>query len=123
MSIQSSIVFLPCSDIERTHRFYTEIVGLRLHQSQGDGTARIYDTGCGYWGFVQYDDGRPMTLDGMTLSLNCQSCADVDAVHARALARGAHELAPPQMHKRFAVYSSFIRDPDGRRVEFQYITG
>ncbi len=121
MSIQSSIVFFPCSDIEATHRFYTEVMGLRLHQSQSGGLARIYDTGYGYWGFVEYKDGRTAALDGMTLSLNCESCADVDRLHAQALSRGAQEIAPPQRHGRFAVYSSFIRDPDGRHVELQYI--
>lgn len=123
MSYQSSIVFLPCSDIERTHRFYTGVIGLALHSTQSGGKARIYDTGYGYWGFVQYGDRAIHSgAHGPTLSLNCESCEDVNRLHAQVLSRGAQEISPPRIHEGFPVYSCFFSDPDGYKVELQYIT-
>ena len=54
MAILSSVSFYPVTDIEKTTRFYLDVIGLRLHQDQG--RAKIFDTGYGYWGFVQYDN-------------------------------------------------------------------
>ena len=60
-----SVVFLPVEDLERTRRFYTQVLGLELTMVQPAG-AEIYDTGYGYWGFCAYGDGRP-ALSGMPL--------------------------------------------------------
>lgn len=123
MSIFSSVVFLPCGDISATQEFYTRLVGLKLAQQQGGGSVQIYDTGYGYWGFCQYADGRPALggPQGVCLSLNCADEADVDHQYARLAAVGADIVAPPARHPRFAVYSFFVRDPDGYQVEFQKI--
>ena len=59
MKAGTSVIFLPCRDIEKTRHFYHEILGLRIEQKQGD-NLYIFDTGYGYWGFVQYP-GRPRT--------------------------------------------------------------
>lgn len=122
MAIENSVVFFPCSDIEATSRFYTQVVGLRLAQSQSGGICRIFDTGYGYLGFCQYGDGRPIPSGptGMCISFNCPDEAAVDAQYARLLAAG---LAgnPPAVQQRFPVYGFFIRDPDDYKVEFQRI--
>ena len=41
MGIENSVVFLPVTDIERTTRFYTEVVGLRKVQEQSGGICRM----------------------------------------------------------------------------------
>ena len=54
MAIESSVIFFPVTDIQRTADFYVRVCGLRLHQSQGGGKSLIFDTGYGFIGFVEY---------------------------------------------------------------------
>lgn len=121
--IENSVVFFPCIDILETHRFYTEVVGLRLAQLQNSGVCRIYDTGYGYLGFCQYGDGRPIPSGptGMCISLNCRDEAEVDRCYAQLLQRGADVVSPPRKQENFPVYACFIRDPNGYKVEFQRV--
>ena len=117
-----SIVFLPVADLKRTRQFYTQVMGFRLEMVQSGG-AEIYDTGYGYWGFCAYGDHRPPLSgpQGVCLSLHCQDRAEVDARWKAALAQGAEPVSPPAKHGRFPVYSCFLADPDGYRVELQVI--
>lgn len=122
VKISGSIVFLPVADLKRTRQFYTQVLGLRLAMVQSGG-AEIYDTGYGYWGFCAYADGRP-TLGGargVCLSLNCENRAEVNVRWQAALSQGAEPVSPPAAHGRFPVYSCFLADPDGYRVELQVI--
>lgn len=117
--IESCITFLPVSNLDRTVRFYTEVVGLRIHQDQGG--CVIFDCGQGYWGFCQYDDGRALAT-GVCLSLNCSGTEEVDAQYRRLTEAGVETMGAPAMHPKFAVYSFFFHDPDGYLLEFQRIT-
>jgi len=123
MAIESSVIFFPVSDIQRTADFYVRVCGLKLHQSQGGGKSLIFDTGYGFIGFVEYGDGRPMPTGALSpcISFNCRDEADVDAHFERVRADGAKVIAPPARHPRFPVYSCFFEDPDGYKVEFQKI--
>ena len=122
MKMTGSVIFLSVKDLARTREFYTQIMGLRLAMVQPGG-AEIYDTGYGYWGFCAYGDGRPALsgAQGVCLSLNCTDRAEVDARWQAALAQGAQPVSPPAEHNRFPVYSCFLADPDGYRVELQVI--
>ena len=121
MNVPSSIVFLPCSDIQKTDAFYGGILGLPLVQKQGPSLS-IYDTGYGYFGFCRYADGRqPLSgPKGVCLSINL---ADNEAVLARfeELKDLCTVYRAPQMHPVFPVYSFFLQDPDGYLVEYQKI--
>lgn len=123
MAIENSVVFFPCKDIEETDRFYTQVVGFKKVQEQSGGICRIYDTGYGYFGFCQYDDGRPIPggPTGVCLSLNCHDEADVDRQYERMKAKGADIIMPPQKQAKFPVYAFFVRDPNDYKVEFQRI--
>ena len=105
-----------------TRAFYTQVIGLRLAMVQPAG-AEIYDTGYGYWGFCAYGDGRPALGggNGVCLSLNCKDREEVEARWRKAVALGAQAVSPPAEHARFPVYSCFVEDPDGYRVEFQVV--
>ena len=116
--IESSITFLPVSNLEKTIRFYTEVVGLTVWKDMGG--CVILDCGKGYWGFCQYDDGRPLAT-GTCMSLNCESCAEVDDQYRRLNALGIETQGQPKRHARFPVYSFFFADPDGYLLEFQKI--
>ena len=116
--IQSCVTFLPVSDIQKTEEFYTKVVGLTLWDDQGK--CKIFNCGQGYWGFCQYDDGRPLAT-GVCLSLNMEDTADVDEKFRNVKAAGAEILQKPEHHKNFPVYSCFVKDPDGYLLEFQKI--
>lgn len=122
MRMVGSVVFLPVKDLARTRAFYTQVIGLRLAMVQPAG-AEIYDTGYGYWGFCAYGDGRPALGggNGVCLSLNCKDREEVETRWRKAVALGAQAVSPPAEHARFPVYSCFVEDPDGYRVEFQVV--
>lgn len=121
MIITSSVVFLPCTDIEKTRAFYHDILHLPIVQKQGQ-SLYIFDTGYGYWGFCQYADGRkPLSgPQGACLSLNLETDNDVLAMyeHLKDICAIHQE---PKMHGTYPVYSFFLKDPDGYLVEFQNI--
>lgn len=123
MAIENSVVFLPCNDIEETTAYYRDIIGLPVVQEQSGGICRIFDTGYGYIGFCQYDDGRPIPSGpvGVCLSLNCHDEADVDAAYERMTAKGCKIDKPPMKQEKFPVYAFFMRDPNDYKVEFQRI--
>ena len=119
--IKSSIVFLPCSDIKKTVHFYHDILELPVYQQQGD-SLYIFDTGYGYWGFCQYDDGRkPLSgAQGVCLSLNLDFNDEV-LVKFYQLKEKCRVYREPARHPKFPVHSFFILDPDDYLVEFQKI--
>jgi predicted enzyme related to lactoylglutathione lyase len=117
VAIHSSVIFFPCFDIEATTAFYTQVIGLTLHQDQGQ--CRIFDTGYGYLGFCQYADKAPV-VTGACISLNCTDEADVDR-HYASIKNRAEIIAAPRKHPRFPVYSFFLKDPNGYVLEFQKI--
>ena len=122
MAIESSIVFFPVKDIETTDEFYVNKIGLKLHQIQRSpqSECRIYDSGYGYIGFCQYNDGRTIH-GGLCISFNCYDEDDVDHQFQRVKNQGVTVVQPPQQHALFPVYSCFFNDPDNYIVEFQYI--
>jgi len=116
--IESCITFLSVSDLKRTVQFYTEVIGLTLRKDMGN--CVIFDCGKGYWGFCQYEDGRPLAT-GTCMSLNCTDCAEVDEQYQRLTALGITTQGKPARHPKFPVYSFFFSDPDGYLLEFQKI--
>ncbi|MBR4609502.1 MAG: VOC family protein [Erysipelotrichaceae bacterium] len=121
MPVQSSIIFLPVSDIQKTYHFYHEILKLPVHQKQGD-SLYIFDTGYGYFGFCEYEDGRkPLSgPKGVCLSLNLNDNEEVLSKYEE-LKASCNVYKKPALHPKFPVYSFFIQDPDGYLVEFQKI--
>ena len=123
MAIENSVIFFPCTDIEKTSRFYQEMCGFPKVQEQAGGKLHIFDTGYGYIGFCQYDDGRPIPSGpvGMCISFNCRDEKDVDAHYEELKRKGANIIMPPTYQEKFPVYACFVRDPDDYKVEFQRI--
>ncbi|MBP0969256.1 MAG: VOC family protein [Oscillospiraceae bacterium] len=117
----SSVVFLPCSDIEKTIEFYRDTIGLPVFQKQGD-SLYIFDTGYGYWGFCQYGDKRrPLSgPQGVCLSLNLDSNEAVLEKYEELKDR-CKVYREPAEHPVYPVFSFFVLDPDGYLVEFQKI--
>jgi len=115
--IESSVLFFPCVGIDEMEEFYHHRLGLSVFQKKGKSI--IFDTGYGYLGFVEYEDGRPLAT-GMCISFNCENREAVDRVY-RALAEpdGGDGMTIPRRHPQFPVYSFFLKDPNGYTVEFQ----
>ena len=121
MAIESSVVFLPVSDIDKTYAFYHDILKLPVYQKQGE-SLYIFDTGYGYWGFCEYDDDRkPLSgPTGVCLSLNVASNEAVLQKYEE-LKDSVRIYKKPSMHAKYPVYSFFMLDPDDYLVEIQKI--
>jgi catechol 2,3-dioxygenase-like lactoylglutathione lyase family enzyme len=114
--------FIVSDDVERSRRFYTEVLGGRLVFSFGDltyvalgNTFIIINVGGG-----PTDDKPAVTLetlrdpDRVSSFLNIR-VPDIAAVYAEWGARGAEFLTSPKQH-RYEI-RCYIRDPDGHLIE------
>ena len=113
--------FIVSADVERSRRFYTDVLGGRLVFS-GDVT---YVALSNSWIIINVgggptDDKPAVTLetppdpDRVSSFLNIR-VTDIETVYERWSARGANFLTPPKPH----AYETrcYIRDPDGHLIE------
>jgi len=120
MKPESSVIFFPCKDMEKTRQYYSDVLELPICKDLG--STVWFDCGYGYLAFVQYDDGRPMA-SGACISFNLASVEAVDAMYEKVQSRPVIDLkGPPAHHPRFPVYSFFFSDPNGYLLEFQKTT-
>jgi catechol 2,3-dioxygenase-like lactoylglutathione lyase family enzyme len=113
--------FIVSDDVERSRRFYTEVLGGKTVRS-GEPT---YVALANSWIIINVgggptDDKPTVTLetprdsDRVSSFLNIR-VADIQAVYAEWSARGAKFLTPPkQLETEIRCY---IRDPDGHLIE------
>jgi catechol 2,3-dioxygenase-like lactoylglutathione lyase family enzyme len=113
--------FIVSDDVERSRRFYTEVLGGRVAFS-GEPT---YVALSNSWIIINggggpTDDKPTVTLetppepDRVSSFLNIR-VKDIAAVYAEWSARGAQFLTPPKQH-RYEI-RCYIRDPDGHLIE------
>jgi lactoylglutathione lyase len=109
------------ADIERSERFYTEIIGLKvqtrteipdvheivLAADQGGGRLQLAE---------RYNGGRPVD-HGFALWKIYMNVDDCVAVHRRAVDAGYTSTMEPQRLDRWPVTIAFILDPDGYSIE------
>ena len=113
VTFSEQITFLSVEDLERSAKFYEDVLGLTLVTDQGD--CRIYRVaGDSYLGICARP-GRTAT-EGVIVTLVTE---DVDGVHGRMLAAGVVCDSPPAYHPKYAIYQAFYRDPDGHLIEVQ----
>ena len=114
ITMHSMVNFYACSNLSATDEFYQSL-GLTLFHSSP--SCNIYDSGYGYLGFLEKEN---MILpDYSCISFNCKGIAEVDEIYSRL--KNNYNCTFPAEHEKFSVYSFFLNDPDGYRVEFQYI--
>jgi catechol 2,3-dioxygenase-like lactoylglutathione lyase family enzyme len=114
--------FIVAADVERSRRFYTDVLGGRLVFSSGQlryvalaNTFVIINVGGG-----PTDDKPTVTLetppdsDRVSSFLNIR-VENIQAAYAEWSARGAQFLTPPIQHE-FEI-RCYIRDPDGHLIE------
>jgi catechol 2,3-dioxygenase-like lactoylglutathione lyase family enzyme len=113
--------FLVSADVERSRRFYTEVLGGKTVRSGEPSYVAlanswiIINTGGG-----PTDDKPAVTLEtppdpNRTSSFLNIRVADIQAVYAEWSARGAEFLTPPQQHP--TEMRCYVRDPDGHLIE------
>ncbi len=117
--------FIVSQDVERSRRFYTEVLGGRVvfsGEPSGEPTNVALSNS---WIVISVgggptDDKPAVTLeappdpDRVSSFLNIR-VKDIEAVYAEWSARGANFLTPPKQHQY--EIRCYIRDPDGHLIE------
>jgi catechol 2,3-dioxygenase-like lactoylglutathione lyase family enzyme len=115
--------FIVSDDVERSRRFYTEVLGGRVVFSGPGGLTYVALSNS--WIIINVggdptDDKptvtleTPRDLDRVSSFLNIR-VKDINAVYAEWSARGAQFLIPPKQHQY--EIRCYIRDPDGHLIE------
>jgi glyoxylase I family protein len=121
-------VDLVCRDVERSIAFYRAVLDLgepaTFEGERGEPIhyLRFPAWGSGSLGLRQALEDQQFSLyaPGLHhLAFAVESRADVDAVHAAAVAVGAAVLHAPRIWPQYAddYYATFFLDPDGFRIE------
>jgi catechol 2,3-dioxygenase-like lactoylglutathione lyase family enzyme len=117
--------FIVSDDVERSRRFYTEVLGGKTVISGEEGDEVTYVSLANTWiimnvGGGPTDDKPTVTLetppdpDRVSSFLNIR-VADIQAVYEEWSARGAEFLTPPKRHE--TEIRCYVRDPDGYIIE------
>jgi len=107
------ITFFGTDDLEATHHFYHQVLGLPLYKDQG--VCRIYDVpGGGRLGFCTH---VPVVREDKTPILTLLT-PDVDAAWQQLKDAGLEPGLPKETSK-FKIYHFFVTDPCGYCVEVQ----
>jgi catechol 2,3-dioxygenase-like lactoylglutathione lyase family enzyme len=117
--------FIVTDDVERSRRFYTEVLGGRTVIGGEAEDAVTYVALANSWIIINLgggptDDKPDVTLetprdpDRVSSFLNIR-VADIHAVFAEWSARGARFLTPPKQHA--TELRCYLRDPDGHLIE------
>jgi catechol 2,3-dioxygenase-like lactoylglutathione lyase family enzyme len=115
--------FIVSDDVERSRRFYTEVLGGRVAFSGPGGLTYVALSNS--WIIINggggpTDDKPTVTLetprdpDRVSSFLNIR-VKDIETVYAEWSARGAEFLTPPKQHQY--EIRCYIRDPDGHIIE------
>jgi catechol 2,3-dioxygenase-like lactoylglutathione lyase family enzyme len=111
--IDQFLTFLPVEDLERSHAFYADDLGLPLVLDQG--SCRIYRVSAdGFLGICRRP-GRAAP-DGTIVTIVSD---DVDGWHRRLAGREVTVEREPRENPEYRVYHAFYRDPDGHLIEIQ----
>jgi len=113
--------FIVSDDVERSRRFYTEVLGGTTLLAGEPSYVRLANS----WIIINVgggptDDKPAVTLEtppdpDRTSSFMNLRVSDVEAAYAGWSARGAEFLTPPKQHA--TEKRCYIRDPDGHLIE------
>jgi catechol 2,3-dioxygenase-like lactoylglutathione lyase family enzyme len=113
--------FIVAEDVERSVRFYTDVLGGSLIRSGEPSYVALGDS----WIIINVgggptDDKPAVTLEtppdpNRTSSFLDIRVSDIAAVYAEWSARGAEFLTPPKQHQ--SEIRCYVRDPDGHLIE------
>jgi catechol 2,3-dioxygenase-like lactoylglutathione lyase family enzyme len=117
--------FIVSNDVERSRRFYTDVLGGRTVVSGDDCDEVTYVALANSWIIINVGGGptddkptvaleAPTDPDRVNSLLNIR-VGDIQAVYAEWSGRGAKFLTPPKRHA--TEMRCYIRDPDGYLIE------
>jgi len=108
------IAFFGTKDLQTTHEFYHEIIGLPLYKDQG--VCRIYNVeGGGKLGFCEHIEIVKVEKSPIiTLVVE-----DVDALYEKLMDNSIVVKHPPKENSNFKIYHFFLEDPNGYTLEVQ----
>ena len=119
--------FIVSSDIERSRRFYTDVLGGELVLDAEPSIVQLANS----WVIINVgggptDDKPTVTLEpprdpNLVSSFLNIRVADIGAIYADWSARGAEFLTEPKDHGR--EIRCYVRDPDGHLIEVGQATG
>lgn len=112
--IDQQVTFVYGADLERSRRFYAEVLGLEEVLDQG--ACRIFRVAGEAFLGICTDAKRQAAAEGVTLTF---VTPEVDAWHEHLRRQGATIVSAPAKNERFNIYNFFARDPDGALLEFQ----
>lgn len=109
------------SDIERSIRFYTELIGLKLQgRTEIDDVHEAHlaaDEGGGRLQLAERHRGGHPIDHGFALWKTYMNVDDCAATHARVVEAGYESTMAPTRLDRWPVTVAFVKDPDGYTVE------
>ncbi|WP_329128536.1 VOC family protein [Streptomyces sp. NBC_01476] len=120
-------LFLTVRDVERSRRFYSEVLGGEVVLAENPCTVKLANS----WIIMNPGGGPTPDKPDVTLAppddprttsafMNLR-VADIDACYAEWTAKGAEFLTPPI--DREAEIRCYLRDPDGYLIEVGQATG
>ena len=113
MDVLSSRILLRPSDLNRSRRFYRDVLGLAIYREFGppDDPGVVFFLGPG----LLEVSGRASGLPGCPMMMIWIQVRDVHAEHARLAAAGISILREPAMEP-WGLIEMWIEDPDGIRI-------
>jgi catechol 2,3-dioxygenase-like lactoylglutathione lyase family enzyme len=111
-------VHLRARDLEKTRRFYREVLGVLGIQPGGDTPDHIYFDEL--W-IDALKEGEQGSATHVHLAFQAADRAAVDKFHAAGLAAGGRDNGKPgERDYHPGYYAAFLIDPDGNNVEAVY---
>ena len=112
MDVLSSRILLRPSDLDRSRRFYRDVLGLAIYREFGppDDPGVVFFLGQGLLEVSGHADGLP----GRSVMIWIQ-VRDVRAEHARLAAAGVPVIREPTAEP-WGLTEMWIQDPDGIRI-------
>lgn len=108
-------------DIERSIRFYTELIGLKLQgRTEIDDVHEAHlaaDEGGGRLQLAERHRGGQPIDHGFALWKTYMNVDDCTATHAKVVEAGYESTMAPTRLDRWPVTVAFVKDPDGYTVE------
>lgn len=120
-----TMVTLGVADVARSTQFYESLGWRRSSASQEAITfLSMQGSALALFGRTALADDVGVLADGsgfrgVTLALNCDDRAEVDAVFAEWVGRGAEPVKRPEPTE-WGGYSSYVADPDGHLWELAH---
>jgi catechol 2,3-dioxygenase-like lactoylglutathione lyase family enzyme len=106
-------------DLEKAGRFYDAVAGaLGAARTNQTDTAIYYakpGAGIGFAVTLPYDGAPATSGNGTMATIMAESRAQVEAIHAAALANGGSDEGAPGPRAN-GMYCAYWRDPDGNKM-------